>query len=62
MLSLFTSLRRLAAARLRQMATDDRGYTTETVIWIAILAALALAVGGLFGPAIMDAAQSVRFQ
>lgn len=40
----------------------DRGSTTENVIWIAALAALALAVIGIFGPQILDAAQSVVFE
>lgn len=40
----------------------DRGSTTENVIWIAALAALALAVIGIFGPAILDAARSVAFK
>jgi len=40
----------------------DRGSTTENVIWIAFLAALALTVIGIFGPQILDAARSVVFQ
>ncbi|KPM50554.1 hypothetical protein ACG83_39005 [Frankia sp. R43] len=41
----------------------DRGSnTTETVIWIAFLAALALTVIGIFGPQILDAARSVVFK
>jgi hypothetical protein len=40
----------------------DRGSTTENVIWIAFLAALALTVIGIFGPRILDAARSVVFQ
>jgi hypothetical protein len=43
-------------------AERDRGSTTENVIWIAALAALALAVIGIFGPAILAAARSVVFQ
>jgi hypothetical protein len=41
---------------------SDRGSTTENVIWIAFLAALALTVIGIFGPKILDAAKSVVFQ
>ncbi|WP_256790507.1 MULTISPECIES: hypothetical protein [Frankia] len=42
---------------------QDRGSnTTESVIWIAALAALALAVIGIFGPEILDAARSVAFK
>jgi hypothetical protein len=40
----------------------DRGSTTENVIWIAFLAALALTVIGIFGPKILDAARSVVFK
>ena len=40
----------------------DRGSTTEQVIWIAFLAALAIAVVAIFGPQILDAARSVVFQ
>ncbi|EYT90880.1 hypothetical protein ThrDRAFT_03460 [Frankia casuarinae] len=40
----------------------DAGNTTENVIWIAFLAALALTVIGIFGPQILDAARSVVFQ
>lgn len=46
----------------RKLMHDDRGVTTEQVIWIAFLAALALAVTGLFGPQIMAAARSVTFK
>lgn len=41
---------------------QDRGSTTENVIWIAALAALALTVIGIFGPEILDAAKSVTFK
>lgn len=51
-----------ASARLRDFAGDDRGVTTEHVIWIAFLAALALTVTALFGPKIMAAARSISFQ
>ncbi len=40
----------------------DRGSTTENVIWIAALAALALVVVGLFRSEILDAAKSVTFK
>lgn len=46
----------------RESACDDRGVTTEQVIWIAFLAALALTVTGLFGPQILAAARSVVFK
>ncbi len=51
------------AGQLPGEPEQDRGSnTTESVIWIAALAALALAVIGIFGPEIMDAARSVAFK
>lgn len=47
---------------LHRLARDDRGVTTEQVIWIAFLAATALAVTALFGPQIMAAARGVKFK
>ncbi|MCT9080465.1 hypothetical protein [Streptomyces fulvoviolaceus] len=44
------------------MAHDDRGVTTEHVIWIAGLAALALTIVGIFGPEITAAAKNVVFK
>lgn len=61
-MSLLTTLWTRAQAKLRSLAEDDRGVTTEHVIWIAFLAALALAITALFGPKILAAAQSVTFQ
>lgn len=61
-MSRLPGLRARLKERLREMAADDRGYTTETVIWIATLAALALAIGGLLGPKILAAAQDIVFQ
>jgi hypothetical protein len=55
-------------SRIRDWCTQappderDRGSTTENVIWIAFLAALALTVIGIFGPQILDAARSVVFK
>ncbi|KPM52691.1 hypothetical protein E0F15_18455 [Frankia sp. B2] len=51
--------------RLTQVPPEERdrgSNTTETVIWIAFLAALALTVIGIFGPQILDAARSVVFK
>ncbi|MEU5001548.1 hypothetical protein [Streptomyces sp. NPDC021622] len=48
--------------KLAELARDDRGVTTEQVIWIAFLAGLALTVTGLFGPQILEAARSVTFR
>ncbi|MFF1676116.1 hypothetical protein ACFVYG_08795 [Streptomyces sp. NPDC058256] len=47
---------------LRRLAHDDRGSTTENVIWIAFLAGLALAVTTLYGPQILAAARSTVFK
>ncbi|WP_425842193.1 hypothetical protein [Streptomyces fractus] len=52
---------RLSVVR-RAMRRDTGGMTTEQVIWIAFLAALALTVTGLFGPQILAAARSVTFK
>ncbi|MFM9442588.1 hypothetical protein [Streptomyces acidiscabies] len=56
-------LRKRSASRLRallrRLARDDRGVTTEYVIWIAGLATLALAVLEIFRPEIVAAAKSV---
>lgn len=57
-----TRLMDLLGPALRKMARDDGGVTTEQVIWIAFLAALALTVTGLFGPQILAAARSVTFK
>jgi len=48
-----------ARVLLRRLAGDDRGVTTEYVIWIAGLSALALAVLEIFRPEIVAAAKSV---
>lgn len=58
LVSLWTRIQQV----LRSAAGDDGGVTTEYVIWIAFLAALALAITGLFGPKILAAAKSVTFQ
>jgi hypothetical protein len=46
----------------RRRADDTGSNTTETVIWIAVLAAVALAVGAYFASRIWEAAQNVVFQ
>ncbi len=55
----------LLAERLRLLARDrikdERGSTTENVIWIAGLAAIAIAVIAFLGPAIMDAVHKIKF-
>lgn len=48
-------------ALLRTLFRDERGNTTEHIIWIAGLAAIALAVLAIWGPEIMQAVAKVRF-
>lgn len=55
-------LRSTLARVLQRITHDDRGVTTEQVIWIGFLAALALTVTGLFGPQILTAARSIVFK
>jgi hypothetical protein len=57
----FTSILFRLTSAWRDLAADERGTTTENVIWIATLAALALAVAGLLGPQILAAAKSIVF-
>ncbi|MEV1083486.1 hypothetical protein AB0I98_35610 [Streptomyces sp. NPDC050211] len=56
------SVRRHLSSVIRNVVRDDRGVTTEQVIWIAFLAALALTVTGLFGPQILAAAHRVTLK
>jgi hypothetical protein len=46
---------------LRTLTRDERGNTTEHIIWIAGLAAIAIAVLAIWGPAIMEAVAKVKF-
>jgi hypothetical protein len=48
-------------ALFRMLSRDERGNTTEHIIWIAGLAAIALAVLAIWGPAIMQAVAKVKF-
>ncbi|MDI5964073.1 hypothetical protein [Streptantibioticus silvisoli] len=59
---MLTSLWLRIESAARRLADDERGVTTEHVIWIAALAALALTITALFGPKILAAAQAVSFQ
>lgn len=45
----------------RERIKDERGSTTENVIWIAGLAAIAIGVIVFLGPAIMDAVHKIKF-
>ncbi|MFC8429270.1 hypothetical protein [Streptomyces sp. NPDC057253] len=56
------SLLSRARSLLSRLPADDRGVTTEHVIWIAGLAALALTIVGIFGPEITAAAKNVVFK
>jgi hypothetical protein len=47
---------------IHRIAGDERGITTEHVIWIAGLSALALTIVGIFGPEITSAAKNVVFK
>ncbi|MBC2901893.1 hypothetical protein [Streptomyces cupreus] len=61
-MSLLNSIATRARSLIASLAHDDRGVTTEHVIWIAGLAALALTIVGIFGPEITAAAKSVVFK
>lgn len=61
-MSLLNFLVTRARSLIRSLPNDDRGVTTEHVIWIAGLAALALTIVGIFGPEITAAAKSVVFK
>jgi len=50
-----------ARALIHRLAADDRGMTTEEVIWIAGLSALAITIVSIFGPEIIAAARNVTF-
>lgn len=57
-----SSLAANLVAVVRNLLADERGTTTENVIWIAGLAAIALGVVAWFGPQITAAAQSIVFK
>ncbi|MFC4463963.1 hypothetical protein ACFPH6_05195 [Streptomyces xiangluensis] len=61
-MSQLTSLATRARSAIRSLADDERGATTEHVIWIAGLSALALTIVGIFGPEITAAAKNVVFK
>lgn len=56
------TLSQVRAGLYRLAHGDDRGVTTEYVIWIAGLATLALTVLGIFRPEIVAAAKNVVFK
>ncbi|WP_405537551.1 hypothetical protein OG787_32450 [Streptomyces sp. NBC_00075] len=61
-MSLPHSLAARTRSLIHRLADDDRGVTTEHVIWIAGLSALALTIVGIFGPEITAAAKNVVFK
>lgn len=61
MLTLLLTLWFSVQTRLRELARDERGTTTENIIWIAGLAAIAIAVIAIWGPDIMTAISKVKF-
>ena len=46
--------------RLRLLSRDEAGYTTQTVIMTAILAALAIAAGAIIYTKVIDKANSIN--
>lgn len=56
-LYLVTWIRLVGAAR--RAARDEQGYTTQTVIMTALLAALALAVGAIITTKVLAKANSI---
>ncbi|UGQ10521.1 hypothetical protein LO772_27300 [Yinghuangia sp. ASG 101] len=46
-------------ARIRELARDERGYSTETVLVTALLVALAIAVIGIIALKVTDKAKSI---
>ena len=56
-LYLVTWIRLVGAAR--RVARDEQGYTTQTVIMTALLAALALAVGAIITTKVLAKANSI---
>ncbi|UGQ13589.1 hypothetical protein LO772_08280 [Yinghuangia sp. ASG 101] len=52
-------MRRLGA-RLRELARDERGYSTETVLVTALLVALAIAVIAIIALKVTNKANSIN--
>ncbi|MGW7514143.1 hypothetical protein ACWGJ2_00925 [Streptomyces sp. NPDC054796] len=61
-LSLFASIIPRAVSWLRTSAREDRGYTSEVVIWTATLTGLAMSIVAIWGPEILDAARSALWK
>lgn len=64
MMTMMTTSRNVRAriqVVLRGLRHDDRGNTTENVIWIAGLASVALMVLAIWGPQIVSAINRVNF-
>lgn len=56
---LTTHMRRLRA-RIRELAHDERGYSTETVVVTALLVALAIIVIGIIATKVKDKATLIN--
>ncbi|MEU7488067.1 hypothetical protein [Streptomyces sp. NPDC042319] len=59
-LALLSSSLRAHLARARKHLSDDAGYTTETIVVTALLAALALAVVGIVVAKVMTRANGIN--
>ena len=54
------TLIRLTWSRLTYLVKSEEGYTTQTVIMTALLAALAIAVGAIITVKVMSKANSIN--
>lgn len=59
MLAYVTVIVAAVRARIEQIRQDERGYTTETVVVTALLAAAAIAVIGIIATAITRKANEI---
>ncbi|MDI2127144.1 hypothetical protein [Yinghuangia seranimata] len=59
-LQLLTATMRRLGARLRELARDERGYSTETVLVTALLVALAIAVIAIIALKVTNKANSIN--
>lgn len=59
-LSYLRILARVLAARLTHARSNDAGYTTETVVVIALLVALAIAAVAIISTAVLAKAHSLN--
>lgn len=59
-LRVFAAHARILIGRLRTLARDERGYSTETVLITALLVALAIAVIAIIAAKVTDKATSIN--